>query len=416
MARILIVGGSLAGLFAGNMLLRDGHDVLIVERSASALDGRGAGIVTHQALNHALGEAGVTELDTLGVEIRRRIVLGSDGRIAHLLPSRQVLTSWSRLHSLLMSRFPEARYRLNRSFVGAVEHESGVAVTMRCGGTEVVEQADLLIGCDGIRSSVRALLWPAVRAQYAGYIAWRGMCEEAELSTATRERLFDAFGFALADGEQMLGYPVAGQGDTTAPGLRRYNTVWYRNVASGAALAELLTDEHGVHFPGGIAPGAIARRHVHAMRDAAQGLFAPAFAEAVAMTLQPFLQPIYDLACEEMAAGRIAIAGDAAFVARPHVGMGVTKAAQDASALAASLRTHGATPMGLAAYAGLRLTAGRAVVERGRELGQYMTTKAHRARSGMSAADQASWVLRNVAVDPDAPAFPLRGATASLTH
>jgi 2-polyprenyl-6-methoxyphenol hydroxylase-like FAD-dependent oxidoreductase len=42
MARILIAGGSLGGLFAANMLLRDGHDVLVLEKAAESLDGRGA--------------------------------------------------------------------------------------------------------------------------------------------------------------------------------------------------------------------------------------------------------------------------------------------------------------------------------------------------------------------------------------
>ncbi len=50
MARILIAGGSLGGLLAANLLLRDGHDVQVLEKAAGSLDGRGAGIVTHAAL------------------------------------------------------------------------------------------------------------------------------------------------------------------------------------------------------------------------------------------------------------------------------------------------------------------------------------------------------------------------------
>ena len=46
MAEILVVGGSLGGLLAANMLLREGHAVKVIEKSAVALDGRGAGIVT----------------------------------------------------------------------------------------------------------------------------------------------------------------------------------------------------------------------------------------------------------------------------------------------------------------------------------------------------------------------------------
>ena len=50
MARILIAGGSLGGLLAANMLLRDGHEVQVFEQATRSLDGRGAGIVTHAAL------------------------------------------------------------------------------------------------------------------------------------------------------------------------------------------------------------------------------------------------------------------------------------------------------------------------------------------------------------------------------
>jgi hypothetical protein len=54
--------------------------------------------------------------------------------------------------------------------------------------------------------------------------------------------------------------------------------------------------------------------------------------------------------------------GDAAFVARPHVGMGVTKAMQDALALEAGAAPHGATPQALQAYADIRAPAGQQVV------------------------------------------------------
>jgi 2-polyprenyl-6-methoxyphenol hydroxylase-like FAD-dependent oxidoreductase len=49
---------------------------------------------------------------------------------------------------------------------------------------------------------------------------------------------------------------------------------------------------------------------------------------------QPFFQPIFDLESPHIVFGRVALLGDAAFVARPHVGAGVTKAALDAASLA----------------------------------------------------------------------------------
>src|SRR5262249_46232458 len=65
------------------------------------------------------------------------------------------------------------------------------------------------------------------------------------------------------------------------------------------------------------------------------------FREVVRMIDEPILQPIYDLESPRMAFGRVAIIGDAAFVARPHVAAGVAKAADDAAALAAALEAGG---------------------------------------------------------------------------
>ena len=73
------------------------------------------------------------------------------------------------------------------------------------------------------------------------------------------------------------------------------------------------------------------------MRAAAERLLAPQLRALVRMVDEPILQPIYDLETPRMAFGRIAIIGDAAFVARPHVAAGVAKAADDAAALVAAL-------------------------------------------------------------------------------
>ena len=74
------------------------------------------------------------------------------------------------------------------------------------------------------------------------------------------------------------------------------------------------------------------------MRAAAERLLAPQFREIVRLIDEPILQPIYDLETPRMAFGRVAIIGDAAFVARPHVAAGVSKAADDAAALADAAR------------------------------------------------------------------------------
>ena len=73
------------------------------------------------------------------------------------------------------------------------------------------------------------------------------------------------------------------------------------------------------------------------MAQLARSVLAPQFAEAVERSRLIFFQPIVDLESPRLAFGRIAIVGDAAFTARPHVAMGVPKAAGDVLSLAAAL-------------------------------------------------------------------------------
>lgn len=392
MARILIVGGSLGGLMAANLLHRAGHAVQVLERSTRPLDGRGAGIVTHASLLQALRQAGATVDDTLGVAVASRVVLAADGRTECRWDYPQILTSWGRLYALLREALPEACHRLGATVVAVDQREDGVTATLADGSGL---DGDLLIACDGIRSTVRSQLAPAVQPSYANYVAWRGVCDEAVLSKHTRSSLFEHFGFGIPEHEQMIGYPVAGGGNSTQVGQRRWNFVWYRPAAAGAELAALMTDADGTHHEVGIPPSQVSWRAVAAMREAARRLLAPQFAEIVEKTALPFLQPIYDLVSPVLAFQRVALLGDAALVARPHVGMGVSKAGEDAVSLAACIAADGATPQALARYAAERQPASLAVVERGRWLGRYLEAQ-HRGERITRSAES---VMHETAVD-----------------
>ncbi len=364
---------------------------------AAALAGRGAGIVTHPPLFGALREAGVAGNAAVGVPVRGRVTYGRDGAVLGRLDLPQELTSWSRLHALLLEALPPGILRHGSGVVHAEQDAGGVSAHL-ADGTRVA--GDVLIGADGLRSTIRALHWPWVQPRYAGYVAWRAVVPEVRLSAATRAELMPYFAFCLPEGEQILGYPVAGEDDATEPGRRRFNIVWYR-PADEALLRDMQTDAEGRHYPDGIPPPRIRPGLIAAARADAERLLAPCFAEVVATAEPLFFQPIQDLEVPEMACGRMVILGDAAFVARPHLGMGVTKAAEDAQALARALAAA-PVPEALAAFSAERLPRGVALVAHARRLGAYMQAQQASAEERAAAAAFRSMaaVMRETAVAP----------------
>ncbi|WP_408302698.1 MULTISPECIES: FAD binding domain-containing protein [Paraburkholderia] len=368
-ARAIIVGGSLGGLFAANLLVRNGWVVDVFERVPDELAGRGAGIVTHPELFDALAAAGIEYDDSIGVKVQSRVTFAQNGAVLSARELPQTLTAWGKMYHVLRAALPDVHYHAGRTVASVQDGPDQAVVTL---GDGTLLHADLVIAADGFKSPIRERLLPDVKLQYAGYVAWRGLVEEAALSRETREALFDRFAFCLPPREQILGYPVAGRGNSTTPGERRYNFVWYRATSEDVQLPNLLTDAAGKRWEGGIPPTLIREDVLADMEDAALTLLAPQFGEVVTKATQPLFQPIFDLEVPQMAFGRIALLGDAAFVARPHCGMGVTKAASDAMALVKALNQHSSVQDALTDYSLERTQAGAAIVQHARHLGAYM--------------------------------------------
>jgi 2-polyprenyl-6-methoxyphenol hydroxylase-like FAD-dependent oxidoreductase len=350
--RAVIIGGSMSGLFSATFLRQIGWDVDVYERSNVELVGRGAGITGHPELMEAL-EASGAGTEMLGIEVPKRIAIDREGRVTDERPLRQVLTSWDRLQRLLRATIDEAHYHLGWNFERVDQDERGVRVQFSGGR---VEHADILIGGDGIRSSVRAQMAPQVQPVYAGYYIWRGAPNEADLAPETLNSIYPLFTFYLPKQQQVITYPIAGFNDDLTPGKRRFNFIWYR-VADATKLRELCVDEKDL---------------IAGMHKDAKEILPPPLLDALMKIKQPFFTPIYDFTAPTITYGRVAMVGDAAANARPHMGFGMAKAGTDAMALAKHLDRHDDVDEALEAYNAERQPIGNNIVMHGRKLGTHL--------------------------------------------
>jgi 2-polyprenyl-6-methoxyphenol hydroxylase-like FAD-dependent oxidoreductase len=365
--RAIVIGASMAGLFAAALLRKSGWRTDVFERSDVELFGRGAGIVTHPDLLRVLERSGAAPND-LGVAVHERIALDARGHFIDRLPFEQIVTSWDRLHQILRAATPEGTHHLGCN-LSAIEQASGTVTAIFENGRR--ETGELLVGADGFRSTVRSLLAPEIIPIYAKYIVWRGLAEEAEIPPETHAAVFEKFAFFLPPNNKNMGYPIAGANNDLRTGHRRYNWVWYRAV-SETALDQMLVDSDGVRHDLTIPPPKVREDVIQRLKDDARGFLPPPMCEILQRIRRPFFTPVYDHVVGQMAYGRVVLIGDAAAQARPHVGMGVAKAGADAESLTDSVSRYTDLFDGLAHFQSERLPIAVRTVQRGRDLGEYM--------------------------------------------
>jgi 2-polyprenyl-6-methoxyphenol hydroxylase-like FAD-dependent oxidoreductase len=365
--RAIVIGGSLSGLFAASLLRNAGWHTEVFERSDAELSGRGAGIVTHQDLIQSLERSGA-DLRDLGVHITDRIALSQTGEVIERIDFDQTVTSWDRLHSIMRATIPEGTHHLGCNLVDVEQEAHRVTAVFSDGRRET---GDLLVAADGYRSTVRGILAPDIQPIYAGYVVWRGVAEEADIPQAARDAIFNTFAFFLPPRNKNIGYPIAGPGNNLNVGGRRYNWVWYRPVDTDT-LNDMLIGSDGVAYELSVPPPKVRDDLIAQLRSDADAMLPPPMRDTLNCVSRPFFTPIYDLVSDRLVYGRIAIIGDAASVARPHIGMGIAKAGTDAEVLADCL--VGDTPIeeGLARFEAARIEVARRAVQQGRDLGEYM--------------------------------------------
>ncbi|KAH6668042.1 monooxygenase [Halenospora varia] len=348
---VIIVGGSLAGLFCGLVLKHLGHNVRIFERSPSALlHSQGAGIVfgpptqeyfaKHVKVNHPLS-----------ITSYMRQTLDRSGHPVHQDHRQQKMVSWDLLYFVLRACFDglettycevpprnssngNAKYLYGRKVTNLTQKSDGLLQVEfeDQDGKNGVEVADMVFAADGPGSTIRELLLPKVKRKYAGYVAWRGTLLEREATQELKDTFVNNFTFFHGPGTQIIAYLIPGENGSLDPDSRLINWVWYCNYDQNSQeYKDLMTDVDGHfhHFTlpiGKMKPNLWTQQKKHAIN-----VLPHQFAKLVNDTEQAFVQVITDVMSSKVAFfdDRLHLIGDAIAGFRPHTVASTSQAAYD---------------------------------------------------------------------------------------
>jgi 2-polyprenyl-6-methoxyphenol hydroxylase-like FAD-dependent oxidoreductase len=357
--RIVIVGGSLAGLTLALACSTRGVRVRIVERVPARTQGG-------DSLSIDLG-------DLFGAT-------GHDPGAPPFLPvvhayRDRVLTTWPALYAWL-------RHRVVATAGIVLEEGRAVVAVQDLGGQAQLqfddgmkEMAAAVIGADGYRSVVRRAVAPdAPFGRYAGYVVWRGLVDEEALTRSVPRLNDEGLWIDFVGGYRLVAAVLPGRDGSVIPGRRQVTFAWFD------AHREQLLREYGCLTPendvvGTLGRGAIDEKTRADLADLAPRLWPSTWAEAVAIGVRSTAAlsgaPIAEYAPERLARGAVAIVGDAAHVVSPMTGRGFAAGLADALVLSKLLSRQGEdepVAPALAQYETLRLPIVRSLVSQSSRL------------------------------------------------
>jgi 2-polyprenyl-6-methoxyphenol hydroxylase-like FAD-dependent oxidoreductase len=363
--KALIAGAGIGGLTTALFLHRAGIEVEIFER-ADAVRELGVGI---NMLPHAVGLLAelrlMDALDAAGIRTRELIYANRFGQIVwrelrgtdagHAVPQFSIHRGrlLGLIHRAVIDRLGQDVIRTGCRVTGFEQEGSKVTTFLSKDRKARQASGDLLIGADGIHSTVRAKLYPDEGPPiWNGVMLWRG---------ATRWPTWrDGRTMAIAGGNhaKFVFYPIGSDPDD--PGMCLTNwAVMARHRETGARNLTLGDWSR----PGKleqVLPFVRDRFHLDYVDPAEIIRATGAFHEYPNCDREPL--PRWSF-------GRVTLLGDAAHPMYPVGSNGASQAILDARSLAEHLRTHGSVEAALSAYDGERRPATAQIVHSNREGG-----------------------------------------------
>ncbi|MER8686958.1 FAD-dependent monooxygenase [Mesorhizobium sp. M0895] len=356
---VVIAGAGVAGLTAALAFAERGHRIKLFEQ-AQHLEAAGAGIQLSPNATRILRQLGVLDR-LLPTAVRPEAVVLKDaatlGELARVPLGQAAETRWGApylvahrgdLQSALMARTAERpEFELvTGARVGSVASgPNGITATVEIAGTTIETEASLLVGADGVWSSVREKLARTeadfVRSRFSGELAWRATVAADSLAG-------QAFG--------MIGAPDC----VTAFLYPDFHMVAYP-VSRGTAF-NLAAFTRGERIAEGWSGHADPASLVSAMRGTAPALVRLA-SEAAPWTAWP----IHTVEQRRWTTPEgVALIGDAAHAMTPFAAQGAAMAIEDAATLAGFVATSPADLSGaLAAWEQARRPRVAQVARRG---------------------------------------------------
>ena len=211
---VAVIGGGIGGLSAALHLLKAGHDVQVYEQTPQIIE-VGAGLVVSPNASRLLIRLGLgDELERIGVRPlafhQRR---WQDGRtLARSRLREQTEATYGspayvfhrgELNAVLTQAMPKERVHLSHRCVSFNDRGGHVEARFENG---VAIKADILIGADGIHSTIRRALHGEERPRFTGCIAYRGLIPMQRVAHLDIE--FASTNW-MGPGRHFVHYPVA---------------------------------------------------------------------------------------------------------------------------------------------------------------------------------------------------------------